>query len=72
MRHAIGRGTPRGLQGRRRPCFVLWLTLYTFLAALGTTLARCIGVPRSLSRSGISSLLARRNVLTAMTFTTGC
>ncbi len=43
MRHAIGRGTPRGLQGRRRPCFVLWLTLYTLLAALGTTLARCIG-----------------------------
>ena len=72
MRHAIGRGTPRGLQGRRRPCFVLWLTLYTFLAALGTALVRCIGVPRSLSRSGISSLLARRNVLTAMTFTTGC
>ncbi len=55
MRHAIGRGTPRGLQGRRRPCFVLWLTLYTLLAALGTTLARCIGVPRSLSRGGISS-----------------
>ncbi len=55
MRHAIGRGTPRGLQGRRRPRFVLWLTLYTLLAALGTTLARCIGVPRSLSRGGISS-----------------
>ncbi len=55
MRHAIGRGTPRGLQGRRRPCFVLWLTLYTLLAALGTTLARCIGVPRSLSRGGVSS-----------------
>jgi len=55
MRHAIGRGTPRGLQGRRRPCFVLWLILSTLLAALGTTLARCIGVPRSLSRSGISS-----------------
>src|SRR5881397_1209740 len=36
MRKAFGRGTPRGLQGRRRPCFVLWLTLYTFLAALGT------------------------------------
>jgi transposase len=55
MRHAIGRGTPRGLQGRRRPCFVLWLTRYTLLAALGTTLARCIGVPRSLSRGGVSS-----------------
>ena len=55
MRHAIGRGTPRGLQGRRRPRFVLWLTLYTLLAALGTTLARCIGVPRSLSRGGVSS-----------------
>src|SRR6058998_851387 len=55
MRHAIGRGTPRGLQGRRRPCFVLWLMLSSLLAALGTSLARCIGVPRSLARSGISS-----------------
>src|SRR5207302_7962770 len=25
MRHVFGRGTPRGLQGRRQPCFVLWL-----------------------------------------------
>ena len=55
MRHAIGRGTPRGLQGRRRPCFVLWLTLYSLLATLGTTLARCIRVPRSLSCGGTSS-----------------
>ena len=28
MRHVFGRGTPRGLQGRRRPCFVLSLILY--------------------------------------------
>jgi transposase len=55
MRHAIGRGTPRGLQGRRRPCFVLWRTVYTRLAELGTTLANCVGVPRSLSRDRISS-----------------
>src|SRR5882672_11437072 len=55
MRHAIGRGTPRGLQGRRRPCFVLWLTLYTLLAALRARLVSCIGVPRALSRDRISS-----------------
>jgi transposase len=56
MRHAIGRGTPRGLQGRRRPWFVLWVILSTLLAALGTTLARCIGAPRFLSRGGTSSV----------------
>jgi transposase len=55
MRHAFGRGTPRGLQGRRPPCVVLWLTLYSLLAAFRTTLVRCIGGPRSLSRGGISS-----------------
>jgi transposase len=55
MRHAIGRGTPRGLQGRRRPCFVRWLTVSTLLAELGTALARCVGVPWSLSGDGISS-----------------
>ena len=55
MRHLFGRGTPRGLQGRRPPCVVLWLTLYSLLAAFRTTLVRCIGVPRSLSRGGISS-----------------
>src|SRR4029450_10936354 len=54
MRHAIGRGTARGLQGGGRPCFVLWLTVYTQLAQLGTTLASCVGVPRSLSRVGAS------------------
>src|SRR5947209_4946098 len=54
MRHAIGRGTPRGLQGGGRPCFVLWLTVYTQLAQLGTTLASCAGGPRSLSRDGTS------------------
>jgi transposase len=56
MRHAIGRGTPRGLQGRRRPCFVLWMTLSARLAAVGTPLGRYIGVLRSLYRGGISSL----------------
>src|SRR5437588_10571125 len=54
MRHTIGRGTPRGLQGGGRPCFVLWLTVYTQLAQLGTTLASCAGGPRSLSRDGTS------------------
>ena len=56
MRHVFGRGTPRGLQGRRRPCFLLWLLLSSLLAALERTLARRIGVPQSLSRGGISWL----------------
>jgi transposase len=55
MRHAFGRGTPRGLQGRRRPSFGLWLTVYSLLAALRMTLTRDIGVPRSLAHVGISS-----------------
>jgi len=55
MRHAFGRGTPRGLQGRRRPCFGLGLTVYSLLVALRPTLTRYIGVPRSLSHAGISS-----------------
>ena len=55
MRHAIGRGTPRGLQGRRRPCFVLGVTVDRLLAELGTALANCIGLPRSLSRHRIST-----------------
>jgi transposase len=55
MRHAIGRGTPRGLQGRRRPCFALWAILDTLLAALDTTLARYIGVSRPQSHTRISS-----------------
>src|SRR5438309_2421906 len=55
MRHAFGRGTPRGLQGRRRPCFVVWLTVSTLLAELRASLASCIGVPRALSRDRISS-----------------
>jgi len=55
MRHAIGRGTPRGLQGRRRPCFALWAILDTLLTALDTTLARYIGVSRPRSHTRISS-----------------
>jgi transposase len=56
MRHVFGRGTPRGLQGRRQPWRLLWLTLYSLLAAFRATSVRCIGVPRSLSRDGISSV----------------
>ena len=37
MRHVLGRGTPRGLQGRRPPCFVLWLLLSWLAARLRTT-----------------------------------
>src|SRR5437879_13855068 len=54
MRHAIGRGTPRGLQGGGRPCFVLWRTVYTQLAQLGTTVASCAGGPPSPPRDGTS------------------
>ena len=55
MRHVIGRGTPRGLQDRRRPCFVVWLPVSTLLAELGARLASCIGIPRALSRDRFSS-----------------
>ena len=55
MRHVFGRGTPRGLQGRRQPWRWLWLTLYSLLAALRTTLTSRLGLPRSLACSGISS-----------------
>ena len=58
MRHAFGRGTPRGLQGHRRPCFVLRLNLHSLLAALRAILVRGIGVPRTLLRGGISFSLA--------------
>src|SRR2546425_1254939 len=56
MRRVFGRGTPRGLQGRWQPCFVLWLILSSLLAALERARARRIGVPRSLSSGGISFL----------------
>jgi transposase len=55
MRHVFGRGTPRGLQGHRRPCLALWVTFVTLLAALETTLARYIGAPRPQAHAGISS-----------------
>ena len=50
MRHVVGRGTPRGLQGRRRPCFVRWLIVYTRFAAFRTTLTSCTDALRSLAR----------------------
>ena len=52
MRHVFGRGTPRGLQGRRRPYFAWAALLYTFLAALETTLARSLGLSQSRSDGG--------------------
>ena len=55
MRHVFGRGTPRGLQGRRPSWRWLWLPLYSLLAAFRAALVRCIDVPRSQSRDGISS-----------------
>ena len=54
MRRMFGRGTPRGLQGRRRPCFPLWALLSTLLAALETILARHIGVLRPQSQAEMS------------------
>jgi transposase len=48
MRRVFGRGTPRGLQGRRQPSDLLWLALSSLVAALQRTLtgrlARC-GMP---------------------------
>ncbi len=55
MRHVFGRGTPRGLQGRRPSWRWLWRTLSSLLAAFRAALVRCIDVPRSQSRDGISS-----------------
>ena len=54
MRHVFGRGTPRGLQGHRRPCFALWALLSTLLAALEKTLERHIGIPRPQSQAEMS------------------
>jgi transposase len=54
MRHVFGRGTPRGLQGHRRPCFALWALLSTLLAALEKTLERHIGIPRRQSQAEMS------------------
>ncbi len=70
MRHVFGRGTPRGLQGRRQPWSWLWLIVHSFLAALHTALTSRLGLPRSCS--GMSSFPDRRNWLTSMTSTTGC
>jgi transposase len=53
MRRAFGRGTPRGLQGRRRSCFALWLTASWLVATLRTFLAPSLRVPRSLQRGGL-------------------
>ena len=72
MRHVFGRGTPRGLQGRQRPCFALWALLSTFLAALETTpgaIPWCLAI--SVTRRDLC-LLSRRDMLTAMTSATGC
>ena len=55
MRQVFGRGTPRGLQGRRPLSELLWLTLYSLLAALRPTRTRRRGVPDLLARGGISS-----------------
>ena len=52
MRHVLGRGTPRGLQGRRRPCFVLWLLLAAFVAALRAALTSRIELRQSQARVG--------------------
>src|SRR5207237_1151035 len=53
MRHTIGRGTPRGLQGRRRGCFALSLVVGWLVATLRTTLAPSFAGSRSLGRVGL-------------------
>ena len=55
MRRLFGRGTPRGLQGRRQPWRLLWLTLCALLAALRLTLTSRLGLATSRARSGWSS-----------------
>jgi transposase len=55
MRHVFGRGTPRGLQGRRQPWDLLWLTLSSLLAALRPILTSRLGVLGSPARREISS-----------------
>src|SRR5499426_238583 len=52
MRHVFGRGTPRGLQGRRRPCFVLWVLLASLVAELRTALTSRIELRQSQARVG--------------------
>jgi transposase len=52
MRHVMGRGTPRGLQGRRRPCFVLWLLLASLVAELRAALTSRIELRQSQARVG--------------------
>jgi transposase len=52
MRHVFGRGTPRGLQGRRQAWRLLWLTLCSLLAALRRILTNRPGLSRSLAATG--------------------
>jgi transposase len=54
MRQVFGRGTPRGLQGRRQPWDLLWLTLSWPLAALRPALTRRLRVLGAPARGGIS------------------
>ena len=54
MRRAIGCGTPRGLQGRRRPCFWLWPTAMWLVATLHAMLGPCLDIPHSLRRARFS------------------
>ena len=56
MRRVFGRGTPRGLQGRRQPWDLLWLTLSSLRVAFRPTRTTPLGVPRSPSHCGISFL----------------
>jgi transposase len=53
-RHALGRGTPCGLQDRRRPLFALWL-ICTVVLDIWTRAARHCGTPRSMSRDCTAS-----------------
>lgn len=55
MRHAIGLGTPRGLQDRGHPLFALWLTVRTLAALVWTPRTRFFAARRPTCDARISS-----------------
>lgn len=55
MRRVFGRGTPRGLQGRRLRFARLGWTLSSLRVALWPPLTTCLGTPGSLPRAEMSS-----------------
>ena len=54
MRQAIGRGTPRGLQGRRRGFLALWLALWMLVSHIWTAGTRLFSTRRRTSHVGLA------------------